>query len=58
MKFGIDFLDCCLKIDEKVREMRRVFETEERRVDDSGKVERFWIKSKEEYKNALFDLGA
>ena len=47
-----------MKIDEKVREMRRVFETEERRVDDSGKVERFWIKSKEEYKNALFDLGA
>ena len=58
LKFGIDFLDCCLKMNEVVREMMRVFETKERRVDDSGEVERFRIKSKEEYKNSPFDLGA
>ena len=44
-------------MDEEVREMRKVFETEERRVDDFGEVERFRIKSKEEYKNTPFDLG-
>ena len=58
LKFGIDFLDFCLKMDEVMREMRRVFETKERRVDDSEEVERFQIKSKKEYKNAPFDLGA
>ena len=47
-----------MKMNEVVREMRRVFETKERRVDDSEEVERFQIKSKKEYKNAPFDLGA